>query len=116
MVGKVVSHYKVLEKPADLFLTTGIPEHLRSNNGSEFTAKIIHGWLPRLGVKTLFITPGSPWENGYIEPFNGKSRDELPNWEIFDTVLEAKVLTDDRRRHYNTVRPHTALNYRPPGP
>ena len=77
---------------------------------------MIRTWLNELGAKTLFIEPGSPWENGYIESFNGKLRDELLNGEIFDTVLEARVLTEDYRRHYNAIRPHSALNYRPPAP
>ena len=78
----------------DLFIRHGIPDHLRSNNGSEFTAKMVRDWLGRLDVRTLYIEPGSPWENGYIESFNGKLRDELLNGEIFDTVLEARVLTE----------------------
>ncbi len=69
-----------------------------------------------MGVKTLFIEPGSPWENGYVESFNGKLRDELLNGEIFYNLLEAKVLIERWRQHYNTVRPHSALGYRPPAP
>jgi transposase InsO family protein len=115
-VARKMSAFEVIEQLADLFLTRGIPEHLRSDNGSEFTAKIIRGWLQRLGIKTLFITPGSPWENGYIESFNGKLRDELLNREIFDTVQEAKVLAARYMWEYNTIRPHSALEYRPPAP
>ena len=115
-VARKISAFEVIEQLADLFLTRGIPEHLRSDNGSEFTAKIIRGWLQRLGVKTLFITPGSPWENGYIESFNGKLRDELLNREIFDTLREAKVLAEQYRWEYNTIRPHSSLDYRPPAP
>jgi len=115
-VARKISAFEVVEQLADLFLTRGIPEHLRSDNGSEFTAKIIRGWLHRLGVKTLFITPGSPWENGYIESFNGKLRDELLNREIFDTLFEAKVLAEWYRCEYNTIRPHSSLDYRPPAP
>ena len=70
----------------------------------------------KVGVKTLFIEPGSPWENGYIESFNGKLRDELLNGEIFYTLLEAKVLIERWREHYNRVRPHSSLGYRPPAP
>ena len=92
----------------------GIPEHIRSDNGPEFTAKAIRSWLSRLGVKSLFIKPGSPWENGYIESFNGKLRDELLNRDVFTTLMEAKVLIEDWRQEYNTVRPHSALRYRPP--
>jgi len=93
-----------------------VPDHIRSNNGPEFTAKSVRDWLSKVGVKTLFIEPGSPWENGSIESFNGKLRDELLNRESFDTLLEAKVLAERWRRHYNTRRPHSALGYRPPAP
>ncbi len=72
--------------------------------------------LGRIGVKTLYITPGSPWENGYCESFNGSLRDELLNGEIFYTLAEAKALIEAWRRHYNTVRPHSSLGYRPPAP
>ena len=106
----------VMEQLTDVFVQRGTPEYLRSDNGSEFTAAEVRKWLQRVGVKTMFIEPGSPWENGYIESFNGKLRDELLNGEIFDTVLEARVLTDNYRKHDNTVRPHTALHYRPPAP
>ncbi len=92
-----------------LIIFRGIPEHIRSDNGPEFTAKAVRGWLSRLGVKTLFIEPGSPWENGYIESFNGKLRDELLNREVFYTLTEAKVLIGQWRREYNQVRPHTKV-------
>ena len=101
---------------ADLFLDRGVPDYIRSDNGPEFTATAIREWLPRLGAKTLFIEPGSPWENGYIESFNGKLRDELLNGEIFYNLKEAQVLIEDWRVKYNTVRPHSALGYRPPAP
>ena len=107
---------EVLYKLSELFITEGIPDHIRSDNGSEFTAKSVRSWLDRLGVKTLFIEPGSPWENGYIESFNGKLRDELLNGEIFDTILEAKVITEIWRNHYNQVRPHSSLGYKAPVP
>ena len=93
-----------------------MPAHLRSDNGPEFTARAVRSWLNRLGVKTLFIEPGSPWENGYIESFNGKVRDELLNREIFTNLTEAKILIEGWRKEYNQVRPHSALNYRPPAP
>ena len=109
-------HYDVIECLSDLFLRYGIPEYIRSDNGSEFAAEAIRSWLKRIGVKTLFIEPGSPWENGYIESFNGKLRDELLNREIFDTFLEARILTERWRREYNSVRPHSSLGYRPPAP
>jgi transposase InsO family protein len=115
-VGRRLGSEDVLERLTDLFIRRGVPKHLRSDNGSEFTAKAVREWLGRLGVKTLFIEPGSPWENGYVESFHGKLRDELLNREIFDTVLEAKVLVDRWRREYNTLRPHSALGYRPPAP
>ncbi len=89
---------------------------MRSDNGPEFTAKAVRIWLSRVGVKTLYIEPGSPWENGYIESFNGKFRYELLNCEIFDTLFEAKVLIERWRREYNTFRPHSALGYLPPVP
>jgi len=106
----------VLETLADLFLVKGVPEHIRSDNGSEFTAKIVREWLDRLGSQTLFIEPGSPWENGYNESFNGKLRDELLNGEDFYTLKEAQVLIEQWRRHHNTVGPHSSLCYRPPAP
>ena len=99
-----------------LFITRGIPEHIRSDNGPEFTARGVRKWLAQLGVKTLFIKPGSPWENGYIESFNGKLRNELLNQEIFTTLEKAKVLTLQWRREYSVVRPHSSLRYRPPAP
>ena len=100
----------------DLFVERGPPDHIRSDNGAEFTALAVREWLGRLGVKTLFIQPGSPWENGYNESFNGKLRDEFLNGEIFYTLTEVQVLTERWRKHYNTVRPHSSLNYRPPAP
>jgi transposase InsO family protein len=112
---KITSH-EVIERLADLFITRGIPDNIRSDNGPEFTAKAVRKWLGRLGVATLFIEPGSPWENGYIESFNGKLRDGLLNGEIFTTLLEAKVLIENWRREYNTIRPHSSLGYKPPAP
>ena len=97
-------------------LRYGVPKHIRSDNGPEFVASAVRSWLTRLGVQTLFIEPGSPWENGYIESFNGKFRDELLNGEIFTTLEEAKVLTEVWRREYNQVRPHSSLGYKPPAP
>jgi transposase InsO family protein len=106
----------VLDRLEQLFVARGTPEFIRSDNGSEFTAKAVRDWLPRVGVDTLFITPASPWENGYIESFNGKLRDELLDREIFYTLAEAKVLIERWREEYNTFRPHSALGYRPPAP
>jgi putative transposase len=106
----------VLERLADLFVRRGVPGHIRSDNGPEFTAKAVRGWLDRVGVRALFIEPGSPWENGYIESFNGKLSDEVLDGEVFDPLLEAKVLIERWRVRYNTVRPHSSLGYRPPAP
>ena len=106
----------VLHTLTHLFTTRGVPEHIRSDNGAEFTAHVVRDWLERIGVTTLFIEPGSPWENGYNESFNGKLRDELLNGEIFYTLREAQILIEKWRRHYNEVRPHSSLNYRPPAP
>ena len=111
-----ISSQDVINELSDLFLLSGIPQYIRSDNGPEFTAKSVREWLNRLGVKTLFIEPGSPWENGYIESFNGKLRDELLNGEIFTTLLEAKVLLENWRREYNQIRPHSSLGNRPPAP
>jgi len=99
-----------------LFVERGPPEYIRSDNGAEFTAHAVREWLAKLQVKTLFIEPGSPWENGYNESFNGKLRDEFLNGEIFYTLKEAQILTERWRVHYNTVRPHSSLKYRPPAP
>ena len=115
-VGRKLTHDAVLYRLTDLFFRRGIPEHIRSDNGAEFTAKAVRTWLKRLGITTLYIEPGSPWENGYIESFNGKLRDELLNREVFDTLLEAKVLVARWRREYNHIRPHSSLGYRPPAP
>jgi transposase InsO family protein len=110
-VGRKFTHDAVMHRLTELFFRRGIPEHIRSDNGAEFTAKAVRSWLSRLGIRTLFIEPGSPCENGYIESFNGKMRDELLNREVFDTLLEAKVLVDRWRREYNHIRPHSALGY-----
>jgi transposase InsO family protein len=115
-VARKLSSEEVLERLSDLFIRRGVPDYVRSDNGPEFTAKRVKDWLERVEVKTLFIEPGSPWENGYVESFNGKLRDELLDGEIFDTLLEAKVLIERWRVEYNTIRPHSALGYRPPAP
>jgi len=115
-VARKLNSEDVLERLTELFILRGVPDYIRSDNGSEFTATAVRDWLERVGVKTLYITPGSPWENGYIESFNGKLRNELLNGEIFDTLLEAKVLIERWRKHYNTVRPHSSLGYQPPAP
>lgn len=116
VVARRLTSDDVLQVLTNLFVERGPPDHIRSDNGPEFVAKEVRGWLGRVGVKTLFIEPGSPWENGYNESFNGKLRDELLDREIFYSLREAEVLIDRWRRHYNTVRPHSALGYRPPAP
>lgn len=115
-VERRLSHEDVLAELAWLFCTRGLPDYIRSDNGPEFTAQQVQQWLSGLSVGPLFIEKGSPWENGYIESFNGKLRDELLDGEIFYTLKEAQVLIEDWRRHYNTQRPHSSLNYRPPAP
>ena len=106
----------VLARLTALFVRRGPPTYLRSDNGPEFTATAVRDWLRRVGVTTLFIEPGSPWENGDVESFNGKLRDEGLNPEIFTTLMEAQILIERWRREYNQVRPHSALGYRPPAP
>jgi putative transposase len=115
-VARKITAPDAIEHLAELFVARGTPDYIRSDNGPEFIARSVRGWLRRLGVETLFIEPGSPWENGYIESFNGKFRDELLNGEIFDTILEARILTEQWRREYNTIRPHSSLGYTPPAP
>ena len=115
-VGRKLNSEDVLQQLAELFVLRGMPKYIRSDNGPEFVAKRVRKWLSDLQVNALFIEPGSPWENGYIESFNGKLRDELLNGEIFYTVQEAKVLVERWRWHYNTIRPHSSLGYLPPAP
>jgi putative transposase len=116
VVERKLNSDSILHCLTELFVLHRPPDHIRSDNGPEFTAKAVRSWLARTGVKTLYIEPGSPWENGYNESFNGKLRDELLNAEIFYTMTEAKVLIERWRQHYNTIRPHSALGYRPPAP
>ncbi len=106
----------VIDVLADLFISRGTPVHIRSDNGPEFAATAVKGWITGVGARTTYIEPGSPWENGYVESFNGKFRDELLSCEIFNTLAEAKVLIEQWRMHYNTARPHSSLGYRPPAP
>lgn len=115
-VARRLNSQDVLAQLADLCVDRAVPEHIRSDNGPEFAAKAVRRWLGRIGVQTLFIEPGSPWENGYIESFNGKLRDECLNLERFDTLLEAQVLIERWRLEYNHLRPHSSLAYRPPAP
>ena len=116
VVAQRLRSLEVLETVAELFVTYGVQVHLRSDNGPEFTATLIRQWLAALHVETLFIEPGSPWENGYLESFNGKLRDDLLDRKIFYTLTEAPILIDRWRRQYNTVQPHSPLGYRPPAP
>jgi len=115
-VARHITSAEVLDRLSQLFVDRDVPAYLRSDNGPEFVAEAVREWLGEIGVGTLYIEPGSPWENGYGESFNGKLRDELLAREVFDTLLEAKVLVERWRIHYNTVRPHSALGYRPPAP
>jgi len=106
----------VLDVLSDLFITEGMPDFIRSDNGSEFTAQSLQDWLQSLKVKTAYIEPGSPWENGYNESFNGKLRDECLNGERFYTLKEAQTIISQWRNHYNHHRPHSSLGYKPPAP
>ena len=115
-VERRLNSQNVLEELSQLFLIHGPPENIRSDNGPEFIATAVRGWLGRLGVTTLYIEPGSPWENGYCESFNSKLRDEFLDREIVYTLKEAKALIEWWRRHYNQLRPHSSLGYNPPAP
>lgn len=106
----------VIEALNKLFLQRGTPEHIRSDNGSEFIAENLRNWLSTLSVKPIFIKPGSPWENGFVESFHSRFREELLNRELFDTLWEAQVVIGDWREEYNTIRPHSSLGYKPPAP
>ena len=106
----------VIEVLANLFITRGVPEHVRSDNGPEFIATAVQEWIAAVGAKTAYIAPGSPWENGFVESFNARLRDELLNGEIFYSLAEARVIIETWRRHFNTVRPHASLGYRAPAP
>ena len=106
----------LIEVLAELMVFRGVPDHMRSDNGPAFTARAVREWLGRVGARTLYIEPGPPWENGYIERFIGKLRDELLDRELFYTLLEVRVLTERYRRTYNRIRPHSSPGYRPPAP
>ena len=116
VVKRQITSLEVIDALAELFLSRGLPEHIRSDNGPEFIAAALRAWLKDLEVSPMYIHPGSPWENGYIESFNGKLRDEFLNGEIFYTLLEAQVLIERWRKYYNTERPHSSLGYKPPAP
>lgn len=116
LVDRRITSQNIIDQLFYLFIFRGTPEHIRSDDGPEFTLKAVRRWSNDLEVTALFIEPGSPWENGYIESFNGKLRDELLNRQIFTTLTEAKILIEEWRKEYNQVRPHSALDYRAPAP
>jgi transposase InsO family protein len=115
-VARRLGRYEVIEALADVMLLRGVPDYMRSDNGPEFVAKEVRSWLAKVGTGTLYIEPGSPWENGYCESFNGKLRDECLNGEIFYSLKEAQIVIEKWRVVYNTLRPHSSLGYRPPAP
>ena len=115
-VARKLNSMNVIETLADLFLLRGVPGHIRSDQGPEFIAEAVKGWIRAVGARTAYIERGSPWENGYVESFNGRLRDELLNGEIFTTLREAQIIIEEWRRHYNRVRPHSSLGYKPPAP
>jgi len=115
-VQRRLNNQDVLAALGDLMVMHGAPDHIRSDNGAEFRAKALRKWLGNVGVKTLYIEPGSPWENGFNESFNGRLRDECLKVELFNNLMEAEVIIEMWRRHYNTIRPHSSLGYRPPAP
>ena len=106
----------VIDVLTDLFILRGVPAFIRSDNGPEFIAEAVRNWISAVGAQTAYITPGSPWENGYIESFNARLRDELLNGEIFYSMKEAQIIIEQWRIHYNTKRPHSSLGYKPPAP
>jgi putative transposase len=115
-VDRKLSSIDVIDVLSSLFILHGVPGHVRSDNGPEFIAKAVRAWIAAVGARTAYIEPGSPWENGYIESFNSKLRDELLDGEVFYSLAEAKVVIESWRQHDNTSRPHSALGYRPPAP
>ena len=115
-VARKLKAIDVIDVLSDLFILRGVPGHIRSDNGPEFVAKAVQEWIAAVGAKTAYIAPGSPWENGYVESFNARLRDELLNGEIFYTLHEAQIVIESWRRHYNAVRPHASLGYKPPAP
>ena len=115
-VDRKLNSTNVIDALTDLFIMRGSPAFIRSDNGPEFIAQAVREWIAAVGAKTAYIEPGSPWENGYCESFNGRFRDELLNGEIFYSLREAQIIIEEWRKHYNTKRPHSALGYRPPAP
>ena len=116
LVARRLKAVDVIDVLSDLFLLRGVPGHIRSDNGPEFVASSVRDWIAAVGARTAYIAPGSPWENGFIESFNARLRDELLNGEIFYSLKEARVVIESWRRHFNAVRPHGSLGYRPPAP
>ena len=115
-VARKLNSTDVIDVMSDLFLLRGVPAHVRSDNGPEFVAEAVQKWIGAVGAKTAYITPGSPWENGYVESFNARLRDELLNGEIFCSLREAQIIIESWRRHYNQERPHSSLGYKSPAP
>ncbi len=115
-VARKLNSTDVIDVLSDLFILRGVPGHIRSDNGPEFIARAVQDWIKAVGATTAYIAPGSPWENGYVESFNARFRDELLDGEIFYSLKEAQVIIESWRRHYNTVRPHGSIGYRPPAP
>jgi transposase InsO family protein len=115
-VARRITSREIIFILADLFIKRGCPKHIRSDNGSEFIAKKLLSWFKTIEVAPLFIEPGSPWENGYCESFNGKMRYELLDGELFYTLKEAQIIIEKWRIQYNTIRPHQSLGNRSPVP
>ncbi|WP_425482819.1 IS3 family transposase [Aureimonas leprariae] len=115
-VDRKLGSLDVIDVLSDLFILHGVPENIRSDNGSEFIAKAVQKWIAAVGAKTATIAPGSPWENGFVESFNARLRDELLDGEVFYSLAEARIIIESWRRHYNVVRPHSSLGYKPPAP
>src|SRR4051812_33309259 len=115
-VARKLKAIDVIDVLSDLFILRGVPCHIRSDNGPEFIAKAVQEWIAAVGAKTAYIAPGSPWENGYVESFNARLRDELLDSEIFYTLREAQIVIESWRRHYNAIRPHASIGYRAPAP
>ena len=113
-VKRKLNSIDVIDTLTDLFMLRSIPAYIRSDYGPEFVAQAVRDWIKAVGAKTAYIEPGSPWENGYCESFNARFRDELLNGEVFYPLQAAQIIIEQWRRHYNTIRPHRALGYRPP--
>ena len=115
-VARRLKSIDVIDALSDLFILRGGPAHIRSDNGPEFIARAVQDWIGAVGARTAYIAPGSPWENGFIESFNARLRDELLDGEVFYTLREAQIVIESWRRHYNAVRPHASIGYQAPAP